>query len=653
MARVTSKALLLVALLGSLQTAASIHRAGGVRELSFQHPIEPHLPHQGVSKGTGSSLPVNKSGKSTRDDSGDSPYYYDYQKHGKKEKKGKSSKSGKKEKHYYKHNKYEVEMEVVVDYSKSTKGVPKFEFIEIGHKSWKSSKDSKSGGAGNEGDGTMYAKDAKSSKDGKKPKSYGSNGNTNKQTKAPSTVSSYPVAPTSSAAPYSSPSTPVPTMLGSFGVKIPEYSLAYNLLTTLEPTNKELSELEVATTSYLDDFFVDEFDKDDFTVFEVFTTEIVDSSTQGKVVVVSFGKSVARFDGLSLIAPTSEQLDSAVVEAFTGLHMIQYEDWLKQMLPSNNIFIGSKVQYLQDDEGIADKARRGIGATGIAASAVAFTLLVAGAVLYKSKSGDREGQTDKLNKAPGDMTVAGETFAGETYDGTFAGDTYDGTASVSAASIDYVRRFDGDEEDGIKKDNLGAIPEKPWGDDDSDGENGEPNSGGGIPANKTGTAFRKGVTSAPRTASFEDVALQAPAYGSGFRHNIMPDPSSSEDDQSQMSDSELSQFVASTRQIGTHISGDNTLEIKSLLSMDSMDDHSSSGLSVRDNSSRRLRTVAEIEALLSSELNDDNGASNTDGKEPETSRPRTVEEIESLLTADDDESIVELPFSDEDESIVE
>lgn len=636
-----SKVLLFVAFLGSLQNATSL-RAQGVRGLSFQHPIDPD-----------------------NDAEKDSSDYYHYKKS------AKSTKAGRKH-FYHKKNKYEVQLEVVVDHEEVSKSddeypsknksakrqspIPKLEFIEVGHKSWKDSKksgkkskfvDGKGDGSGNSN--TKVGKNAKDDNIDAPSKS--------KQLPKPPTVSPYPTAPTVSPAPASPTSTKTagPTKLGSFGVKIPSYTLAYNLLQKDQPKEKELGELEAATISYLYDFFADEFDEDDFTVFEVFTTEIADTNTQGRIVVVSYDKSVARFDQLSMIKPTREQLGSAVAEAFTGLNMIQYEEWLKKILPNNNIFVGSKVQYLQEDEGIADGTRRGIGATGIAASAVAFTLLVAGAVLYKSKSGGRQSDTDKLSKSPGDMTVAGETFAGET----FAGETYDGTASVSAASVDYVRRYD-DEENGPKLDNLGSIPETSWSDNSTEGGSEEPDYSTGIAANNTQSAFRERIVSAPRAASFEDVALQAPTYDSSdFDNNIMQDVSSSEDDESQMSDSELSHFVASTEQVTVPISGDTTHEIKSLLSMDSMDENASAGLSVRDNSSRRLRTVAEIEALLSSELNDVKTSSTSETFLPktlsqqQTNRPRTVEEIESLLTADDDETIVELPFSDEDESILE
>ena len=394
---------------------------------------------------------------------------------------------------------------------------------------------------------------------------------------------------------------------------------------------EDLNELEKATRSYLSDFFTDEFDEDDFTIFYEFITDIIDhSASENQPVVVDF-ESVGRFDSLSLITPTPTQLGSAVKQAFTGLKMIQYEDWLKEILSSDNVFVGSKVQYYEDGEGIPDKTTRGISSTGIAASAVAVTLLAAGLVLFKSKSAGTESEIEKLGKSPGDITVAGETFAGETYDGT---------VSVSAASVEYVRRYN-DEEEGTKLDTLGSIPEsddanslKATWSDDAD----ESVLSRGISAKNTKSAFRGG------TRSFRDAALQAPTHGSNFQGNVMPNPSSG-DDKSQMSDSELSQFVAN------QTSGGHTPEIKSLLSLDSMDDDASTDLSVRDNSSRRLRTVAEIEALLSSELKDSKTALQTP---TQLSRPRTVEEIESLLTADDDETIIEeIPFSNEDESIVE
>ena len=474
-------------------------------------------------------------------------------------------------------------------------------------------------------------------------------------------------APTLSPAPFmpSSTGTSEPTMFGSFSVEVPSYALAYKLLNDDEPKTAEFKALEDATRIYLSEYFFNEFDGDDFTVLDQFITNIVAFDySKGMPVVVDY-KSYARFSDLSTITPTPEQMGSAVAEAFTGLNMIKYEDFLGDSLSSNNIFAGSTVQYYLGGA-VPGKTRNGIGATGIAASAVAFTLLLAGLVIYKRKSDDRES-VKELNKSPGDMTVAGETFAGETYDGT---------ASVSAASLDYVRRYN-DEEDGQRTDNLGSIPEndgansiKPTWSGEADEDRYE-NDSGGVIVNKTRSVFRGGsIASAPRTpgemmfqnramsTSFEDVALQTPTHGR-FQDTIMPDPSTSEDDASQMSDSELSQFMTS-RQADDLTSGSNTLEIKSLLSMDSMEDNApstSGGLSIRDSSPRKLRTVAEIEALLSSDLQNADSTYNADKQtNQKQNKPRTVEEIESLLTADDDhdDTVTELPFSDyDDESIIE
>ena len=447
-------------------------------------------------------------------------------------------------------------------------------------------------------------------------------------------------APTIRPAPTLSPR---PTVVDSFGVDVPQYSLSYTFSSNNEATAEEVDQLEEATRSYLSDFFYDEFDEDDFTTFVQFITDIISYSAPKNMPVVIHYNSIGRFDEVStVITPTPTQLGSAVEEAFTGLHLTQYEDWLKDKLPAENIFVGSKIQFYQGNN-IPYTSRHRIGVMAIAASAVAFTLLMAGAVLCKSKSGGSRISDDKLTKSHGDGTVAGETFAGETYDGT---------SSVSATSMSYGRRGR-DEEEGTKsisesRDTDSMQPT--WSDDGEDNENGNKSSifRRGISPKKIMNTLRGSIASAQNRNSLEDAALQAPTSEAGYGNDIMADPSSSDDEGSQLSESELSQFVASKKQMG------HTLEIKSLLSQDSMDDNASGDLSVRDNSSRRLRTVAEIEALLSSELKDEKKtAVSSTQPQHEATRPRTVEEIESLLTEDDDDSYVELPCSDEDESIDE
>lgn len=688
MVTVVSKLLLLVAVLASIENAASSANENS-RRLSFFHPEVPDSNDVEESEGItsyssksgkgskgGTIMISKKSGKKSEKTKGNSS-----PSKGGSKGSGKSMKSDRKVLHP--DNDYEAKYEVVINYDKSKsskKGIPDYEYIDAGYKSWKSSKAAtesedgdgsyvqrksakasfngsgglKSGKADAEGDG--QSKSAKASYNGSEglKSAKSSKGKSSRLVwvtifgfiKFLLTFGRFFAPPICVAsAPSMDPGTPYPTMVGSFGIGVPLYSLGYALLSKKEPTAEEFSELQDATKSYLNDFFFDEFAEDDFTLFDQFLTDIDDYSATTNMPVYVTYDSVVRFDQLSLIKPMPEQLGSAVEEAFTGLRMIQYENWLKEMLPSDNVFVGSKVQYYQG--GIPSASRRLIGVTGIAAAAAAVTLLVAGVALYKSKGSAQGSESDKLTKAPGDMTVAGETFGGETYDGT---------VSVSAVSVDYARRSN-DEEEGARTGSLGSNPESQDAGSDKIQDKGRIFR---LAPSKIFSAFRNSVTSAPRTPSFEDVALQAPTSGARYEDNIMPDPSTSEDEASIMSDSELSQFVASAKQISNQASGGHTLEIKSLLSQDSMDENTADDLSVRDNSSRRLRTVAEIEALLSSELKDENSNSGSRSsrsiiqKEQQTSRPRTVEEIESLLTADDDDSFVELPYdSDEEETVVE
>lgn len=418
------------------------------------------------------------------------------------------------------------------------------------------------------------------------------------------------------------PPSPPPTEIGTFGVEVPDYSLVYTLVFNHEPTLEELYELNEATGSYLDDYFSKEFDEDGFTLYSQFVNQIEETMAISNTEVAVSYDSIVRFEQLSLIKPLPSQLGSSIADAFTGLKMIEYEDWLTKMLPKENVFVGSKVRYYNGDT-VPDTSISGMA--GIAASAAAVTLLVAGLVLYKSKPENKESEMAKLNKSPADLTIAGETYTGET------------VASFST-SADGEKKVNDEE-------NLGSI--------DENGTTEENNDKAGIfrlAPNKILGALRGSSKAAVKTSSFEDVALQAPTSGDRYEDNVMPDPSLSDDDESQMSDSELSQFVAN------QTAGAHTLEIKSLLSQDSMDENAVSDLSVRDNSSRRLRTVSEIEALLSSDLNDDNSGSgsrtsrSTIQEQLQVGRPRTVEEIESLLTAEDDESILGLPAPYEDDS---
>jgi hypothetical protein len=324
---------------------------------------------------------------------------------------------------------------------------------------------------------------------------------------------------------------------------------------------------------------------------------------------------------------------------------LDYEVFLNDELPEGNIFIGSTVIFLQDEGGGQDPdTRSGVAATGIAAAAVAFTLLVAGIVIYKRRQDRKDPETDKLNKPSGDATIAGETFTGETYDGT---------VSISAASMEFIRRYRDEDETSKTVSNLGTIHEsedgdqmqQSWGVSGQSGteledEEAKINPSAQDVAQQPSEAFRDGG----RMSSFEEVALQS------FPNNIMQSSFSSSSDDSQ---SRGSSFEHSLGKL-------HTTGFLSTLSYDSMDGKTpsiASALSVRDNSTRRPRTVSEIEALLSADVgkgDDDTVASDASGADPSrrSSRPRTVEEIENLLHADlADDSTLELPFSDEDDTI--
>jgi hypothetical protein len=445
-------------------------------------------------------------------------------------------------------------------------------------------------------------------------------------------------------------------------VELAPYSLAYEVLDPREPTRAELMAVTELTRQYLEEFMFDEFDGNSFTVLTDFITTFVTSSYMTGMPLLVDYMSIARFDpDFSTIIPTATQLNSALVDAFSGLNMLEYESLLSDELPSDNVFNGATVVFLQDETTNTgespDDTRRGITGTGIAAAAVAFTLLLAAFVIYKRRSDDYDREADKLNKEGGDMTVAGETFA----------ETYDGNGSVSAVSLEYARRRYQDEEEAESRgDNLGSIPEDGDADsvtrawvggvnaeeademDDMDSTAGDEIQGGAFEGSAVSSigASSGAFRSSAMMGSFEDVALQGPTHqGSQREIELQMASVSLQDEASQVSDSELSQFISSQK--GPESSTlSNTLEIKSLLSFESADGKAppnAAGLSVRDNSSRRPRTVAEIEALLSADLDHNSEealdpAANNPKPKP-TNRPRTVEEIENLLTAELDDRV--------------
>jgi hypothetical protein len=459
--------------------------------------------------------------------------------------------------------------------------------------------------------------------------------------------------------PAPSPYTPSPTDAESTVVNLRPYALQYEPIDPRQPTRSELDAVTAVTSQYLEEFMFERFSDDTFTILDDFITLLITSSffEDEQEIVVDY-ESIGRFNPFSTVIPTASQLNSALIQAFTGVDLLVYEGLLRDQLGSDNVFNGATVTFLFDDTPVrvADGSKRGMKATGIAAAAVAFTLLAAGAVIYKRRQiEDDNSEMNAVDKNRGDSTVAGETYSGETYDGT---------ASVSAASVEYARRIYSDDDLSTGKNNLHSIPEygnEPiFGKEQMDALGGRHNEDEVDDIDSTeGDEDHSSLTSHDHAAwradvsshrafksrssmgSFEDVALQSPSLGV---KEAASSSSSQDEAESQISESELSQFMSSNDQARNQKQSQSTFDIKSLLSFESADGKSpavSSGLSVRDSSSRRPRTVAEIEALLSADLDQ------ADSETPANTRPRTVQEIEKLLSVDLVEPSMELGNDDD------
>jgi hypothetical protein len=478
-------------------------------------------------------------------------------------------------------------------------------------------------------------------------------------------------------------------------IELTPFSLLYVVDTPRQATRMELNELTDVTRLYLEEFMFAEFSQSSFTFLDDFITNMLTSTyTMGAPYVVDYS-STARFNPFTTVFPSPVQLDEALQIAFSGDFLIEYESRLTELSPGN-LFLNARVGFGEPVLRVAKKSST--NGAAIAAGAVAATLLAAGFVIFKRRSEEEVIEGKDINKTPGDITITGETFAGETYDGT---------ASVDATSMDYTYRHR-DEEEGLRAHNLGIIRER--GDDDSHSpaweggrmyeDKADKNQGVQYGFGENITAFgnvamsdvplddisatdnssladentsRTDTEREPEsrsriseTQSFEEVALQGPSHlsaspsESAIDEDAMSDDMLQGDDEaSQISESEVSQFMASNSPQQPVAA--NESEISSLLSYDSLDGkapsvHEKMGLPARSftddaSSASRPRTVAEIEALLSANVVDDDDDESqalyeatsrswsvaTDDLSVPSQQPRTVEEIESLLSAGLDE----------------
>lgn len=386
-----------------------------------------------------------------------------------------------------------------------------------------------------------------------------------------------------------------PTDSGSVSFELSPFFLLYETVDKRQATRLELTQVTDVTRLFLEEFMFDELTGSAFTFLDDFITRMITSTyVTGDAPYVINYSATARFNPFSTVFLSEQQLDEAVVIAFTGANIDTYTNLLKG-LPSENVFHSAQV-FFGDAEMRSAQRSDTSNAAGIAAAAVAASLVAAGIVLYRRRQQPGEKNASNTLDKKGDGTVAGETYTGYSYDGT---------ASFSG-SMEHGGRFrdEEDEEGARSKQTLGTINEEDgaslrprWGTinkssyDDDDSSPSDASNG-------TGPRF-----GAAPPQSFDQMALQGLATMVGSQ-------SSSESNK---------------------------------------DDESSS------QSRRRPRTVEEIEAMLCSENDDDDvsialstrsmrsGGNEFISAASSSQRPRTVEEIESLLSEGlDDEATLSI-----------
>eukprot|EP00934_Nitzschia_sp_Nitz4_P009424 Nitzschia sp. Nitz4//scaffold163_size50693//13548//15565//NITZ4_006985-RA/size50693-processed-gene-0.34-mRNA-1//-1//CDS//3329538022//9414//frame0 len=484
---------------------------------------------------------------------------------------------------------------------------------------------------------TKAPKSTKSPSTTKSSKSKAGKGNCNTKSSKSSSDCETP-SPSYSYAPTASPVSPSSSVdsPNSVAFALTDYTVLYDLVSPRQASRAELAELTAVTAKYLEDFFNSEFEGSAFTDLDDFITTMLTSTYISGVPYVVDYNSIARFDPLSSVFPSTEQLDESLVIAFTGDNLAEYTSRIASDISSSNVFKGATV-YFGDDVTVAGHSS-GTSAATIAAAAVASTLLIAGVVLWRRRQEESEEYMGKPFNKSGDATVAGETFAGETYSGE--------TASVGA-SLDLNAGYKMEEEPFRGHHSLGTIEEGVDREMPTDRPPSvvAPNSftqNTDIPQSTPSISADDEISVGP---SLDEMALQGLAAGASIMNQAVSD------DEEDESEDEVS--VEPLEQ-GT---GTAKNEVASLLSYDSFDEQSlptakDEGASVVSSvSTPRPRTVAEIEALLSADLVDDD-ESIQDFKVPSdrsASRPtqnRTVAEIEQMLASGMDDLSVSTDLMD-------
>ena len=230
--------------------------------------------------------------------------------------------------------------------------------------------------------------------------------------------------------------TPSPTDVDSIPIESSQYALIFTVSASGMPNEDEKVEASEVTRNFLEQFMSNEFSRMPLSILDDFVTRRVASSYSMGRIVGEF-TSTARFEPGSLL-PEGVQIDEALAMAFKDGDLALYISYLNA-LPSSNVFssttsvtfsLGSTLQ-------VSNSARKSNGASGagIAAGAVAATLLLAGFVIYKRRANEEQEESKGAKKTDGAATVAGDTYSGET-------------VSIAASSLDYGGSRYRDEETG-------------------------------------------------------------------------------------------------------------------------------------------------------------------------------------------------------------
>ena len=157
-------------------------------------------------------------------------------------------------------------------------------------------------------------------------------------------------------------------------------------------------------------------------------------------------QSVAYFTDDSIIIPTATQISNVLQQSLD-----EPEDYLEILsdLSSSNPFSDTLEAYFgiprdpPSESRTSNTTRSSAGGmSGIIGAVVGLTLVLAGFVVYQNKlSQERDGESDdtqKLNNGDGDVTVAGDTYTGETHDGSASSYPHDDDGQHSSSQTDSV-----------------------------------------------------------------------------------------------------------------------------------------------------------------------------------------------------------------------